>query len=116
MKINFKLSQTIGKSPFPGWNQLFNSLKSWSRDDRYAEYLEIHGFPQNALFSRISKDFQGCSEILQKSRFQIDAGMFLPVGGGMSARARRRRPRDQKHVRDVGKVVLNVALAYKTFG
>ena len=28
MKICFKLSQTLGKSPFPGWNQLSNSLKS----------------------------------------------------------------------------------------
>ena len=55
MKICFKLSQTLGKSLFPGWNQLFNSLKSWSREDRYVEYLEIHGFPQNAWFSRISK-------------------------------------------------------------
>ena len=47
MKICFKLSQTLGESPFPGWNQLSNSLKSWSRDDRYIECLEIHDFHQN---------------------------------------------------------------------
>ena len=28
MKICFKLSQTLGKSPFQGWKQLSNSLKS----------------------------------------------------------------------------------------
>ena len=28
MKFCFKLSQTLGKSPFQGWKQLSNSLKS----------------------------------------------------------------------------------------
>ena len=49
VKICFKLSQTHGKSPFPGWNQQSNSLKWWPRDDRYIEFLEIHGFHQKHL-------------------------------------------------------------------
>ena len=52
-KCVFKLSQTLGKSLFPGWKQLSYSLKSRPRDDRYIEYLEIQGFHQNPWLSRI---------------------------------------------------------------
>ena len=43
VKLYFKLSQTLGKCPFPGWNQLSNSLKLRPRDARHIECLEIHG-------------------------------------------------------------------------
>ena len=66
-KICLKLSQALGKNPFPGWNQLSNSLKSRSRDDRYIEYLKIHGFHQNPQKSLIFIDF-GDFGVDQRSR------------------------------------------------
>ena len=46
-KLCFKLSETVERNTFPGWNQLSDSLEWCIPADRRVEYLEIYEFHQN---------------------------------------------------------------------